>query len=1375
MKSSFKKLLMIFVILVVAMAIIPATVGAADTAKVSGWNIALGDNICVNFYLAVPETDVDNTQVSITVEGKTISSAVSALELSGEEYVCSIGLPAAQMTENIQVVLTTGDTEVVNNSYTVYQYASYILQENYAQEMKDLVAHMLNYGATAQSYFGWNTDNLANDGVDVDLRAVPASMSMTSSGSIAGLDFVGCSMIHLNRIGVRFYYEQDISGYDIDISTDAAYTTGSNTSGYYVQILGINPQDYSNDITVTVTSGSESASWTYSPMHYITRMYHKSSSTAEKNMMQALYNYHIAALNYLGEVQTATVYDIYDLTGETEKSVDAWGDPAPVLGNVATEDKEQAAVTFKMDITDERHRYRLSLGAQEADACVDPMGYGLEIAVNFDGSNYVQFLRNNSQIAIFDDVSGLIGENKKYEFGYRNITLNGQIVGKQVYLSVDGVDLYTYDDYNGYLTGDAVGTKVAFHHIDNNAALLNTTYTIETVAAEVYDVYDLTGKSKVSVSGWATTELGNISEDHKEQAAISVGLNIKEDRDRYFFAVGAPAGEDCSNPQGYGVQITSNVDGQSYVIFYRNGTGIKNFGDVSALVGYHSVEFGYRTINITSALTTKTTTLYKQVYLNVDGAELYTCNDKEFLTGDAINTTVAAYHIDEVAYLKMSDTYLGTEKVYDVSELNGRPINTVSGGGLGVLNATIFGNVAVADKENVSVKADVTIDNADVEYRFSLGALDSDGCVDAAGYGLVLRFDMNRLVFTRKGEGIASWEITNADWQGAYELEFGYRDVLGDGEVVGKYIFVKKNGEELYTYKDLNGYLTGDTLGTKVGLFHYDDYAYVDTTYDITTTYGTAKVYDLYDLTGARTKTINGRVQTGTWDQQLGTVAEADKGNVAFTSKVTVGSAYEHIFIGVGMTGANASGTSDGYIFEIQAKAGEPDAVVYHKKNASWQGSSQGLTFDFNGTYVLEVGVVDIIMNNVVVGKRAYVKADGNLICYYDDIRTPVTTENLSTVVGIYNEQNNITMESTYDFSCNTEKVYDIYDLTGATENTINGTSNGASWDEGQLLGNFNVADKENVSLKADVTIGSANEYRFSLGALDGDACVDVAGYGLVLHFGMNKLIFARQGSWIVSWDITASDWQGEYELEFGYRDITLDGNVIGKELFVKKDGETVYTFDDMSGYLTGSTLGTKVALFHYDTTVQMDTTYATTYGEVNIYNITTNDIYGTTGSSVGGGDNWTGTAFGNVDSANKENVAWNAYVTFAEQKEYRFAIGAQESSSYTDASGYRVYVYLGDATTDIKNTIAIVRGNEWIASWDVDISGLENQTLPVELGYRDIMINGNVIGKQIYVTIQGVGTYSYDDCSGYLTGDALGTIAALFHYGSKVTITPIS
>ena len=285
-------------------------------------------------------------------------------------------------------------------------------------------------------------------------------------------------------------------------------------------------------------------------------------------------------------------------------------------------------------------------------------------------------------------------------------------------------------------------------------------------------------------------------------------------------------------------------------------------------------------------------------------------------------------------------------------------------------------------------------------------------------------------------------------------------------------------------------------------------------------TTGTAKVYDLYDLTGETSKTINGRVQTGTWDQEIGRVAEADKGNVAFTTKMTVGSSFEHIFIGLGMSGANASSTTDGYIFEIQAKAGEPEAVVYHKKGASWQASSQNLAFDFNGTYVLEAGVVDLYENGALVGKRAYLKADGQDVCHYDDTATPVTTENLGTVVGIYNEQNNITMESTYSSSYAEVKAYDVYDLTGVTGNVVNGTVNG-NWSP-VVIGNIDAADKESVSFKANVKIVDDAKYRFSLSALEGADLYDPAGYGFEIVIGAEgRVTFARGSShtWIKSWD----------------------------------------------------------------------------------------------------------------------------------------------------------------------------------------------------------------------------------------------------------------
>ena len=536
-------------------------------------------------------------------------------------------------------------------------------------------------------------------------------------------------------------------------------------------------------------------------------------------------------------------------------------------------------------------------------------------------------------------------------------------------------------------------------------------------------------------------------------------------------------------------------------------------------------------------------------------------------------------------------------------------------------------------------------------------------------------------------------------------------------------------------------------------------------------TTGSAMVYDLYDLSGETTKTIFGRVQTGTWDQQIGTVAEEHKGNVAFTAKMTVGSEFEHIFIGLGMTGANASGTSDGYIFEIQAKAGEPDAVVYHKKGAPWQASSQGLTFDFNGTYVLEVGVVDLYNNSVLVGKRAYVKANGEEICHWDDTN-PVTTENLGTFVGIYNEQNNITMETTYTRSYGTETVYTLYDLTGAESKTYNGTANG-NWSP-SVIGNFDVADKENVSFKANVKIPDVKEYRFSLGALESDECVNAAGYALILQLDQNRVILARSGDWIQNWTVVGTSMTGEYEMEFGYRDINLGSKRIGKQLFVKINGLEL-NYDDMSDYLTGDALGTKVALFHYGTAVQMNNAEKTVYGEANVY-----DLYDLTdGAFVMQRNPWQNDdlsrqKIGSVDAADKEQVAFKFKLNLTDEAQrYRFSVGAPEEANCIDPKGYGLEIGVRfDSNPYKKSYITFLRNGSWLKhSWNADDIDFYNMIgeHEFEFGYRNITVGDEIIGKQVYLKIDGVEQYTYDDMNGYLTGDALGTKVAL-HYSNNAS-----
>ena len=312
--------------------------------------------------------------------------------------------------------------------------------------------------------------------------------------------------------------------------------------------------------------------------------------------------------------------------------------------------------------------------------------------------------------------------------------------------------------------------------------------------------------------------------------------------------------------------------------------------------------------------------------------------------------------------------------------------------------------------------------------------------------------------------------------------------------------------------------------------------AHADTGY----TTGTATVYDLYDLSGATAKTVYGRIQTGTWDQQIGNVAEEHKGNMAFTAKMTVGSAYEHIFIGLGMDGARASSTIAGYIFEIQAKAGEPDVVVYHKKDAKWQASSQNLTFDFNGSYVLEAGIVDLYENGNLVGKRAYLKGNGEEICHWDDMN-PVTTENLSTTVGIYNEQNNITLETTYTCAYGEANVYDIYDLTGSTSKQVD------AWNCTEI-GSFATETKEQAALQFKMNItNEKHRHRFAVGNTADGNNWDPKGYWVeiaVAFDGNNHVKFMRNGNSQIAKFDDVSGLIGEHVYEFGYRNITMGNNV---------------------------------------------------------------------------------------------------------------------------------------------------------------------------------------------------------------------------------------
>ena len=286
MQKKANRILSALIALVMVLSMLPATVFADnETANVlEGWNISLGDNIAVNFHL----NSADYT-VNTTVNGVEVTPVIS-------DKVVTVSVAAAQMNDTIVLTVKNGEETVHTGEYSVRKYAETILTGDYADYVKAMVKELLNYGAAAQTYFGYNATNLVNAGYELESAAeVPTEVpTVAVEDNLAGISLYGMSLVFRNKVAVRFYF--NVTG-NIENFTFSQGTPVEKEGKYYIEIDNINPQDLENNITLDVNDGALSVS--YSPLNYIVRKYNSEDSSAElKALVQAMYGYHLEAKYY---------------------------------------------------------------------------------------------------------------------------------------------------------------------------------------------------------------------------------------------------------------------------------------------------------------------------------------------------------------------------------------------------------------------------------------------------------------------------------------------------------------------------------------------------------------------------------------------------------------------------------------------------------------------------------------------------------------------------------------------------------------------------------------------------------------------------------------------------------------------------------------------------------------------------------------------------------------------------------------------------------------------------------------------------------------------------------------------------------------------
>ena len=276
-----------------------------NVAELAGNSITLDGNIGVNFYMNLgsaitPEEAVMN----FTLPDGSTQQAVGSLTDDGYKYTCEVA--AKKMTEEIKAQVVAGDAVSKEYTYSVKDYADTILSDEATYEKEiPLVKAMLNYGAYAQTYFGYNTEALANAGLtDTDVSGVTAATlngfaKEAQSNAIAGL--AGASLILESETTLKLYFtlsdEANVSSYTFSMGSETLTPEKSGTY-YYVAITNIDAMNLDTDYTVKVTSGGTDLEVTYSPMTYCYNVLNGSYSDELKNVVRALYLYNSAANTY---------------------------------------------------------------------------------------------------------------------------------------------------------------------------------------------------------------------------------------------------------------------------------------------------------------------------------------------------------------------------------------------------------------------------------------------------------------------------------------------------------------------------------------------------------------------------------------------------------------------------------------------------------------------------------------------------------------------------------------------------------------------------------------------------------------------------------------------------------------------------------------------------------------------------------------------------------------------------------------------------------------------------------------------------------------------------------------------------------------------
>ena len=259
--------------------------------KIASANLTLSDSIAVNFRVkkAVYEA-YENVYAVISSGDNTVTINNPTYKEADGLYVFTFaGIGPHMMKDSITCTLygsANGQNYTKTVEYSVYKYCSNQLAKTTDDAFKTVVTDLLNYGAAAQVYTNYKTDDLANAGVDqtyatASLTTEPVKQLNTEYATIENPTVIwkGASLYLESKVNARLTIEaRDLTGLSVKFVIDGVEYTSNNFEAqpdkenrYYVYFDSIIPSQMRTPFTATVYKDGVAVSNTlqYSIQSYV--------------------------------------------------------------------------------------------------------------------------------------------------------------------------------------------------------------------------------------------------------------------------------------------------------------------------------------------------------------------------------------------------------------------------------------------------------------------------------------------------------------------------------------------------------------------------------------------------------------------------------------------------------------------------------------------------------------------------------------------------------------------------------------------------------------------------------------------------------------------------------------------------------------------------------------------------------------------------------------------------------------------------------------------------------------------------------------------------------------------------------------------------